>query len=522
MSGPKSYSLPPSYSAGVFDGRLHTIFVLQAKIQSLRDELAQSSLVDKERNIHLDCIDFLRENRRPLQELVATFSIIPSGTFGQQVYDRVNLELAEKINQLQSFIGKLNSAQQAFQAKKEDYHTFISYESFYEQAEKSYGDFKIQVIDYLTSYLMDNYQDKLREAKEAIDATYFTVEKAQFEIGFRKKAHEKKAVVKENLEERRAEINSIRATIGDQVAKESNAVEPFLQIEAGNNELLDSAGNQSAITEQIEKIENFIFSVENLRRRDEYHDRLTTLIEGGHSGDIYYYIELFDEIKDAERSFQWKSRIQEAIADINKTKLHKQHRAQKNEIVHLGFSLIEKDIVKPYQYEDFKTRVEVFKEENEKALREDFIRKKERRFLKAQLIQVMEDLNYEVMDDMEVIDFEKESDFLLRIPNQDNYLNLRFNEDGDFLYNFLILENRSELSVDQKRQKIHEMETTCCEFKKVLAELAGLGITVKLEKEIADQKKALIQVPKKHQNRIKTGGVKRSRKKVRQQKQLKK
>jgi len=61
MSGPKSYSLPPRYSAGVFDGKLHTIFDLQARMQSLRDELAQ--------------------------ELVATFSIIPTNTFGQKEYD---------------------------------------------------------------------------------------------------------------------------------------------------------------------------------------------------------------------------------------------------------------------------------------------------------------------------------------------------------------------------------------------------------------------------------------------------
>lgn len=522
MSGPKSYSLPPSYSAGVFDGKLHKIFDLQARIQLFKDELAQSSLVDQEKNIQFDCADFFRKNREQLKDLVAAFSIIPSGTFGQEEYDSLNRKLAEKINHLQSFIVKLNSEQQAFREKKEDYHAFISYESFYEQAEKSYGDFKLQVIDYLKSYLMDNYPDLLREAKEAIEAVCFTAGKAQFEIDFRKKEQAKRALVKKNVEERRSEINSIRMTIGDHVAAENDAAEPFLQTRAGNNELLNSTGNKSAIDEQINKIEKFIFSAEDSPRRDGYRDRLFGLIQGSHAGDAYYYIELFEEIRDAERTFQWKFGIQDVIVDINKTELHKQHSAQKNEIVHLGFSLIEKDIIKPYQYENFKARVQVFKQENEKALREDFIKEKERRFLKVQLVQIMEDLNYELMDDMEVIDFEKESDFLLRIPNQENYLNLRFNEDGDFLYNFLIPENRSELSVEQKRQKLHEMETTCCEFKKVLAEFAGLGITVKLEKEIADPEKALIQVPKKHQTRIETGGVKRSRKKTRQQKQLKK
>ena len=113
-------------------------------------------------------------------------------------------------------------------------------------------------------------------------------------------------------------------------------------------------------------------------------------------------------------------------------------------------------------------------------------------------------MNYDVTDDMEVIDFEKDSDFLLFIPEQDNYLNLRFLKDGSFMYNFLIPESKEKLSIDQKQQKLHEMEKTCQQFKSILHKLADFGLKIDLDKEISVSEKALIQLPKKYQKRIKS------------------
>ena len=106
------------------------------------------------------------------------------------------------------------------------------------------------------------------------------------------------------------------------------------------------------------------------------------------------------------------------------------------------------------------------------------------------------------MNDMEVIDFEKESDLIFNIPNQSNYLNLRFNPDGSFLYNFLIPEKRAALSIDQKKQKLGEMESTCTEFKTLLKELAAMGLKTDLNKDMPISEKVLIQIPKKHQTII--------------------
>ena len=106
------------------------------------------------------------------------------------------------------------------------------------------------------------------------------------------------------------------------------------------------------------------------------------------------------------------------------------------------------------------------------------------------------------MNDMEVIDFEKESDFLFKIPNQSNCLNLRFGPDGSILYNFVIPENTNELSVDQKRHKLGEMKTTCNEFKELLKELSSLGLQVDLNRETPISEKALIKIPRKYRHMI--------------------
>lgn len=492
-------------------------------MQSLRDELARSSFVDQERNIQFDCADFLRENTHQLQELVATFSILPSGTFGQKEYDRLSRKLAKKVKQLESFISKLHSEKQAFLEKAKDYRSFVSYEDFHKQSKKAFEAFKSQVLHYLESYLKEDFPDLFQEARESIESIHFTAEKAQFEIGFRKKEQEKRAAVERSIDERRSKINAVRMQIGDRVSVEIDDQESFIHSGTEDSESRGFARNKQEIQEQINKIERFISGVEDSHRRGGYQDRLTELLQGNHAGDAYFYIELFEEIRAAEQTLQWKSRIQDAIVAINQTDVNQQFLPNRSEIIQFGFSLIEKEKIKPYEHEDFKAKLELFKQENERALRQEFIMEKERQFLKVQLVQIMEGLNYDVVDDMEVIDFEKESDFLLRIPNQSNYLNLRFNEDGSFLYNFLIPENKNDLSISQKQQRLSEMESTCREFKKVLAELAGLGINVNLESEMPVSGKALIQVPKRHRTRTQiSSSPKRARKKSRKQKQLKK
>lgn len=264
---------------------------------------------------------------------------------------------------------------------------------------------------------------------------------------------------------------------------------------------------QKKINEKIKNIENIIAAVEDPHQRKTYQDKLENLIKSQTFKDEYYFTELFEDIRNAEKTNKWKAKIHQAIIRLNQIQVHDNCRAEKAALLQTALVLTEKQTMKLYEFDDFKTKFKIFSDKNQKAIQSDLIKEKERQFIKAQLVQSLENLNYEVMNDMEVIDFEKESDFIFNIPNQSSYLNLRFNHDGSFLYNFLIPEKRAALSIDQKKQKLGEMESTCTEFKTLLKELAAMGLKADLNKETPISEKALIQVPKKHQtiiqNRIK-------------------
>ena len=89
MSGPKCYSVPPVYSIHVFDGKLNEILSLQSSIQILYDELCECCIEDHERNIFLNCSDFLNQINAQYQYLTNVLSISHDGTFGQDIFNKL-------------------------------------------------------------------------------------------------------------------------------------------------------------------------------------------------------------------------------------------------------------------------------------------------------------------------------------------------------------------------------------------------------------------------------------------------
>jgi hypothetical protein len=119
------------------------------------------------------------------------------------------------------------------------------------------------------------------------------------------------------------------------------------------------------------------------------------------------------------------------------------------------------------------------------------------------------------MEDLQVIDFEKESDFLLKIRDQENYLNLKFKEDGSMRYVFQIPEDAKGLSTDQKNLKLHEMKVTCDEFQSVLADLSKMGLKIDLRSEKPIEYESLLSVSTSKKDRLKEKSKKRQRQQVR-------
>ena len=496
MSGPKGYLV------SVFDSRLSEIFQLQSTIQTLLANFPEFKVCDKGRNIMFDCSDFTNLNQNQARQLISLFSINHSGIISQGIYDDYNKKISEKISKLNSFLNSLENEKKIFLNKQQDYHSFVSYEEYFQRVIDSFYSFRSQVVGYLASYLEKEYPELMKEAKNSIERVEIQTKKAEFEFGFRQIKEIKKDNINRDVKCCESEINEVRIKTSDQVINDITKIN-LNKASAGENLCLkgkDEAAKK--INEKIKNIENIIAAVEDSHQRKTYQDKLENLIKSQTFKDEYYFTELFEDIKNAEQTNKWKAKIHQAIVRLNQIQVHENCRAEKAALLQTALVLTEKQGMKLYEFDDFKTKFKIFGDKNQKAIQSDLIKEKKRQYIKAQLVQSLKNLNYEVMNDMEVIDFEKESDFIFNIPNQSNYLNLRFNTDGSFLYNFLIPEKRAALSIDQKKQKLGEMESTCTEFKTLLKELAAMGLKTDLNKDMPISEKVLIQIPKKHQTII--------------------
>ena len=166
-------------------------------------------------------------------------------------------------------------------------------------------------------------------------------------------------------------------------------------------------------------------------------------------------------------------------------------------------TLLNNSSVTKNEFDEIKIKLEHLKNQSNKYFEEDDIKNKEQLFLKSQIIHCLENKGYEVMDDLEVIDFEKENDFLLKIKEQENYLNLKFKEDGSMRYVFQIPEDKDELSTDQKNMKLHEMKVTCSEFQSVLQDLSKMGLKVNMRSEKPIDLDSIISVTKNQREKLK-------------------
>jgi len=172
--------------------------------------------------------------------------------------------------------------------------------------------------------------------------------------------------------------------------------------------------------------------------------------------------------------------------------------------------------IKNNELDEVHLKFDQLKKSSNKFFVEDEIKNKEHLFLKSQLILCLENMGYEVMDDLEVIDFEKEEDFFLKIKGQENYLNLKFKEDGSMRYVFQIPENKEDLSTDQRNLKLHEMKVTCSDFQSVLKDLSMMGLKIEMKNEKPIELDSLVSVTGKLKAKIKT------KSKAQQQQQLRK
>lgn len=497
MSGPKCYSPPPRYSLQVFDGKLNQVFQLQSRLKMLCSEIEGLHVSDSALKIHFDCNRELGSLKKGIDDALKMLVFDYKGTFGQEVYDRVNSEIGLKSSALQKQLDSCNSIKAQFSHKQTDYESYRHYLLFHNNSRVSFDDFKKQILCYLKNNLESRLPDVFNEANTRIDTIKFQKEASTFTFGFNRKLEAEKLEIIQYVAQKENEINGIRAEISNKV------LDTLHKTGMGHGLNKQGPAVPEGTEAVIEKIRTLINQCDEPASRKVYSDYLRQLTESESLKDLYFFKELHDSILDAEKTKRTRIEVHGLLAELNETKLHKTTEVERQNLVTRCLNLLASGSSRNKEVEALRLRLKQLVHHSNTCVEEDLIKEREHIFLKSQIVLCLENRGYEVMDDLEVIDFEQQSDLLLKVPDQENYLNLKFKADGSMRYVFQIPENREDLNTDQKNLKFHEMKVTCDEFRAVLQDLSTMGLNVNLRSDKPIEFDSLVSVPKSKRDLLK-------------------
>jgi len=497
MSGPKDYTPPPRYSMKVFDGKLNQVFQLQSRLKFFCSEIDGLCLNDTKLNIQFDCQYDLNKIRNQIEKMLKPLVFDYKGTFGQDTYNCINGEIDSRISELLKMKNACERIKADFNKKKTDYNAFLSYLIFYENSGVSFDEFKMQIIQYLKSNIESSLPEISQEAVTKISAVEFTKPNSKFDFGFNSKIDSEKQLVVDHIIEKEKIVNSIRVEISNKIIDRFQSIGGKLNLSKKINKESEESNNI------IEKIKSLIRICDDSAIRKKYKAEFDKLTQSESLKDIYFFKELHDSIFETEKTRKLKIIINDILAELNNASFHLSVQEEQQKLVKSCLNLLNNFSISRNEFNEIHTKLEQLKNKSNQSWVEDEIKKKEHLFLKSQLILCLENQGYEVMTDMEVIDFENETDFYLKIKGQDNFLNLKFKDDGSMRYVFQIPESIEELSTDQKNLKLHEMQVTCTEFKSILEDLSKMGLKINMRSEKPIELNSIISVPKNQRENLK-------------------
>lgn len=489
MSGPKDYSPPPQYSMHIFDGKLNQVFQLQSRLKMLSSEIQSFHVSDSKLNLHFDCRNELNKIRKQIDKVLKVLVFDYTGVFGQDTYNRIKEEIDLRVSELLKTLNECELIKTDFGRKKSDYNSFLTYLIFYENSNISFDEFKSQIVHYIKTNIESNSPEIYKEAEKKILAVVFSKPKSKFDFGFNSRIDLEKQSVIDHVIQRENLVNNIRAEISDKIIDKFQTTGSKINLAFKPDEK-----DSDEIKTILDKIRALIRNCDAEAIRNKYKAELEKLTESKSLKDIYFLKELHDSIYETEKIRKVKVEINSLLSEINSSSFHPLSQTEKQNLVTLCLHLLKSSKISKNDFDDVQTKLGLLKNQSNEYLQKDEVKNKEHLFLKSQLILCLENQGYEVMDDLEVIDFEKESDFLLKIRGQENYLNLKFKEDGSMRYAFQIPENTDELNTDQMNLKLHEMKVTCDEFKSILKDLAKMGLKMNLRTEKPIELNSLISV----------------------------
>ncbi|PIB28294.1 hypothetical protein BFP78_00105 [Gaetbulibacter sp. 5U11] len=490
MSGPKDYSPPPKYSMNVFNGQLNEVFLLQSQIKSQIIGIQKLLVSNNQLDIHFDCKVDLKKIESQLNQLLKPLIFNYKGTFNQATYNTIDTEISERVRLLNSQKQNLDKIERDFYEKENDYNNYLEYIKYNKNSELSFEYFKQNICDYYNNEIKEVDDQIVKDTISKIGNVKYSKANDKFQFGFTEFFDEKKKEIIGYTKKKESEVNSIRTKTSDAIIKE-----------------LGSISFKAKMPENIVKLQDnialLIDSCNDIDCRKKYQTKLKALSDSESLKDEYYFKELIDSIYLAEKNRKNKIELTAILLDINQSQFHHKLILKKTALTKKISDSLNLNKIKDSAVSTIKKDIESLKTKNKKLIEDEGILERERLFLKSQMITTLSNMGYEVMDDLEVIDFEKSDDYLLKVKGQENYINVMFREDGSMKYNFQIPEKKENLSVDEKKMKLQEMKLTCNDFNSAVGDLRKMGLNLKLNREEPIAEKTLLSFTKKTKERLK-------------------
>jgi hypothetical protein len=493
MSGPKNYSPPSRYSMDVFNGGLNSLFQLQTQIKEQIKKIECLLVNDAANNIKFDCLEDLSKIKEDLNSLLEPLILNYEGRFSQETFNTIQEEIIQRITDLHAQKNKLDIIESDFFEKQNDYDQYLTYVEYNEQSQISLNDFKDKTIESYSEEIEDVDKNTLKETLAEINKVTDPKINDTFSYGFSAIFESKKEEIIEVTKKKEAEINLIRTQKSKGILKPSSDISLEEEKEKVSEE----------VEKWIEKVTVLIENCFDAENKISYRSKLKNLLESKSLKEEYYYKELFDSIYLSEKKRKIKKEISVLLSALNSEDFHANLLSKKQLLGQRLSSLLNKSTIKEIDISGIKRELEALQQKNQLKKEEDAIIERERVFLKSQVVTTLANMGYEVMDDLEVIDFEKSNDYLLKVKGQDNYMNLMFSEDGAMKYNFQIPENKKDLSFDEKKLKVQEMKMSCDDFNSVISDLRKMGMKLNLNSEQPISEASLMPFTKKTKERLK-------------------
>ncbi|MDD5361372.1 MAG: hypothetical protein PHN88_04520 [Ignavibacteria bacterium] len=504
MSGPKCISKPPPlFSGKAFQGKLKDIFELQASIRSLLDKTNDSKIFDKNLGIDIDCKADVQFLEKEIKSQLRAYTLEVNKEYSLNEYNAQNAEITKKINDLKLTINNLALILSQFEDARNDYYAYVELIEYLEQVKNELESSKTNLLSSLkielTSDNIDIYEDVSKKLME-VEFDYIVPD---FSLGFRNKRNkevENLQLVVQNIDKRFTFINSL--AISDIVKRipESKLDITILLKESESSKKNSYTGKKAEI---ISKINNFISSIDNPARRNKASQQLRNMNDKDKNKTVFHYEQLLSDIIETEKTATIKNKTNKILVATINLKLHKELEKERTRLYDAINEILDKKAVKENDFQGLNFMYQALINRDSVLSDKENLIIQENEFMKEQMIKAFMDLGYEVMTDLEVIDFEKDSNVVLSVPNQENFINLTFNDKQITNYSFLIPEDKKDLSNEQIESKVTEMENTCKDLKSFVKWLNENDVKVELTPLMKANADALITVPEKIKHIIK-------------------